>query len=69
MGKARLNGLALMYIHRDIECDVDNVVYKFERRNLRWMKLYAIPSSESSNTYGVLIKLFGYFCFLLSKNK
>ena len=39
MGEARLNGLALMYIHRDIECDIDSVVDEFGRRNPQRMKL------------------------------
>ena len=43
MDKARLNGLALMYIHRDV---VDSA---FGRRNPRQMKLYAIPSSQTKS--------------------
>ena len=39
MGEARLNGLAMLYIHRDIACDVDAVVDEFARRNPRRLQL------------------------------
>ena len=37
MTEERLNGLALLYTHRDISCDAERVVEEFAQRNLRRM--------------------------------
>ena len=39
MGEDRLNGLAMMYIHRDISCDSKGVVEQFARQHRRRMAL------------------------------
>lgn len=39
MTENRLNGLALLYMHRDISCDPDNVVQAFAQSNPRRMRL------------------------------
>ena len=39
MGEARLNALAMLYIHRDIACGVDSVVDEFARQNPRRLQL------------------------------
>lgn len=39
MQEARLNGLAMMYIHRDIHCDATAVVDEFARRHPRRLQL------------------------------
>ena len=39
MREGRLNGLALLFIHRDIACDVEAVVDEFARRNPRRLQL------------------------------
>ena len=35
MKEIRLNGLALLYVHRDISLDLDQVIYEFSRKNRR----------------------------------
>ena len=48
MGEARLNGLALMYIHRDIECDIESVVDELKppvaNLNNHLMKVHVVTS-------------------------
>ena len=39
MKEDRLNGLAMLYIHRDIPCKAEDVVYEFARRHPRRMQL------------------------------
>ena len=39
MTEARLNGLALLYTHRDIPCNADEVVQQFAQRNPRRMRM------------------------------
>ena len=36
MTEERLNGLALLYTHRDISCDAERVVEEFAQRNPRY---------------------------------
>ena len=38
-GEERLNGLVMMYIHKDIPCDSDVIVEQFTRRHPRRLKL------------------------------
>ena len=39
MTEERLNGLALLYTHRDVSCDGDHVVEEFAQRNPRRMRM------------------------------
>lgn len=39
MQESHLNGLAMLYIHRDIPCEVDKVVDTFGGLHLRQMQL------------------------------
>lgn len=39
MTEERLNGLALLYTHRDISCDAERVVQEFAQRNPRRMRM------------------------------
>ena len=39
MTEERLNGLQLLYTHRDISCDAERVVEEFAQRNPRWMRM------------------------------
>ena len=48
MTDERLNGLAMLYVHRDIECDPSKVVDEFARRNPRRMGL-TYPIAEDKD--------------------
>ena len=42
MSEDRLNGLSLLYIHKDIDIDCDYIISKFALRNPRRMQLINI---------------------------
>ena len=46
MGQERLNGLALMTIHRDIEVDIEAIIDRFARRHPRRMTMIDILKSD-----------------------
>ena len=46
MGQDRLNGLALMHFHRDIDIDYDAIIDMFARKHPRRMKLLNILDSD-----------------------
>ena len=56
MGNDRLNGLALMLIHRDVELNPDAVVEEFSRRLL--INLFFFRIARPEVTYAVNIKPF-----------
>ena len=48
IGHERLNGLALMSIHRDVEIDFDDVLNRFARQHERRMELIDVLSEIPS---------------------
>ena len=40
MGKVRFNALVLVYVHKDIELDLDKIIDIFARRHPRRMLLF-----------------------------
>ena len=54
MGEARLNGLAMLYINRDIACDVYAVVDEFARRNPQRLQL-CNPLHTDKDDYVLLV--------------
>ena len=50
MTQRRLNSLAIMHVHKDIEIDKDAIIDKFERRNPRRMRLSSmrLPEDEEA---------------------
>ena len=49
MGQGRLNGLALMSIHRDLPLDIDDVINRFARMHPRRMELIDILDDDESS--------------------
>ena len=49
MSEHRLNGLALLHIHREIDLDVHEVIDRFAIRHPRRMKLINILDSDPSD--------------------
>ena len=46
MGNERLTALTLLYIHRDVEIDIEEVIVEFGRRYPRRMKLANILQDQ-----------------------
>jgi hypothetical protein len=54
MGEDRFNSLLLLYVHKDIELDIDNIIDRFATKNPRKMLLInplLISSSKTNRTF------------------
>ena len=47
MGEERLNGLALMHTHRDMELNLEEIIDLFATRHPRWMNMMNILCSDN----------------------
>ena len=46
MGESRLNGLALLHVHREIDLDINEVIDYFAMQNPRQIKFYDILNND-----------------------
>ena len=51
MSQNRLNGLAAMYIHKEINLDIDTVLHKFARKHRRRLELINILDTDKDDKF------------------